>query len=281
MSSSNSSTEGGNTIPPSSPNLNVQKQVSPAKRWSFTFNNYTEINLVKIVPILRNNCLCAFFSKEIGESGTNHLQGYAEFKSKVRPVSLFKHITNSIHWEKSKGTREDNINYCSKDGELVFAHGLPIPVRTIMPSHFYKWQLSIYDLIKTKPDDRTINWFWEVKGNVGKSAFTKYLCVHHKAIILGGKGTDCLNGVLDYIKTNGTAPEIIIFDIPRSIAEYVSYTAIEKIKDGCFYSGKYEGGMCLYNPPHIICFANQEPEFHKLSEDRWNVVRIPYINISI
>ncbi|AGA18434.1 hypothetical protein [uncultured marine virus] len=275
MISSNSSTEGGNTIPPSSPNLSKKLQISPAKRWCFTFNNYTTENISSIVPIFRSNCLCAFFSREIGSSnGTHHLQGYCEFKIKYRPVSLFKHISTTIHWEKAKGSREDNIAYCSKDGALEFHMGIPKPIKTIMPNQFFQYQTDIYDLIQTEPDDRTINWYWESEGNVGKSAFTKYLCVHHNAIILGGKGDNCLNGVLDYIKTNNIAPEIIVFDIPRSIADYVSYTAIEKIKDGCFYSGKYEGGMCVFNPPHIICFANQEPINSSMSGDRWNVVHI-------
>ena len=51
----------------------------------------------------------------------------------------------------------------------------------------------------------------------------------------------------------------------------MSYIAIEGIKDGCFFSAKYEAGMCVYNPPHVMVFANKAPELTMLSSDRWVV----------
>ncbi len=264
--SSNSSTGEGNTI--SSPS-SKEKQISPAIRWCFTLNNYTDQEISSIVPIFREFCKIAFYSKEIGESGTPHLQGYCEFKSKKRPVSVFGSITKRISWRKAKGDMRSNLNYCSKDNPLDFSIGIPKPVRTITTNMFYNYQQEIYNIIQEIPDDRSINWYWETEGKTGKSSFTKYLCVHHGAIVLNGKATNCFNAVLEYMKTNnGNAPEIIIFDIPRSQADYISYQAIEKIKDGCFYSGKYEGGMCLFNPPHIICFANDYPNTSAMSQDR-------------
>ncbi len=269
--SSNSSTGEGNTI--SSPSSS--KQISPAVRWCFTLNNYTDDEVSSIVPILKEFCKIAFFSKEVGESGTPHLQGYCEFKVKKRPISVFGSATNRIKWIKSKGDMKSNLDYCSKDSPLFFSVGIPKPIKTITPNMFYNYQQEIYDIIQEEPDDRTINWFWESEGKTGKSSFTKYLCVRHRAIVLNGKASDCFNAILDYMNTNnGNAPEIIIFDIPRCQSDYVSFQAIEKIKDGCFYSGKYEGGMCLFNPPHIICFSNYYPNYDAISSDRWNIKEI-------
>ena len=269
--SSNSSTGEGNTI--SSPSSS--KQISPAVRWCFTLNNYTDDEISSIVPLFRDFCKIAFFSKEVGESGTPHLQGYCEFKVKKRPISVFGSATNRIKWIKSKGDMKSNLDYCSKSSPLYFSIGIPKPIKTITTNMFYNYQQEIYDIIQEEPDDRTINWFWESNGKTGKSSFTKYLCVHHSAIVLNGKASDCFNAILDYIKTNnGNAPEIIIFDIPRCQSDYISYQAIEKIKDGCFYSGKYEGGMCLFNPPHIICFSNYYPNYDAISHDRWNIQEI-------
>lgn len=269
--SSNSSTGEGNTI--TSPSN--KKQISPSKRWCFTLNNYTDLEISSIVPLFKDNCNIFFFSKEVGEKGTPHLQGYCEFKKKVRPISIFGWITNRIKWIKAKGDMKSNLDYCSKDGPLLFSKGVPKPIKTITPNMFYNYQKDIYNLIKEEPDDRTINWFWERKGNTGKSSFTKYLCVHHGAIVLNGKAADCFNAVLDYMNTNnGISPEIIIFDIPRCQSDYISFQAIEKIKDGCFYSGKYEGGMCVFNPPHIICFSNDKPNEDAISNDRWNIQKI-------
>uniref|UniRef100_UPI004049B2EE hypothetical protein n=7 Tax=Pseudomonadati TaxID=3379134 RepID=UPI004049B2EE len=67
------------------------------------------------------------------------------------------------------------------------------------------------------------------------------------------------------------------FDIPRSQLDYLSYTGIEEVKNGCFFSSKYESEMVLYNSPHIIVFANEEPTYHKLSSDRWNVVDLNWV----
>lgn len=268
--SSISSREEGNTIPSS---LQSSKQISPAIRWCFTLNNYTESEVSSIVPVLSDSCRVAFFAKEVGESGTPHLQGYLEFKKKSRPLSVFKSVCDRFHWEKAKGSKDDNLKYCTKSSDLFFFVGLPKPIRTIKPEQFYNYQKEIYDLIQTEPDDRTIHWYWEDEGHTGKSSFTKYLVIHHKAIVLSGKASDCFNGVLDLVK-KGEIPEIIIFDIPRVCSQYVSYQAIEKVKDGCFFSGKYEGGMCVFNPPHIVCFANVPPEIMYLSADRWNINKI-------
>ena len=49
------------------------------------------------------------------------------------------------------------------------------------------------------------------------------------------------------------------------------------------YSGKYEGGMCVFPEPHIISVSNHRPDTSKLSEDRWSVKCTgtePILNIS-
>ena len=75
-----------------------------------------------------------------------------------------------------------------------------------------------------------------------------------------------------YVEKQGYYPEIIILDIARSVnVKKLSYTGIEEVKNGCFFSGKYESRMVLGNCPHFICFSNREPEREMLSEDRWIV----------
>lgn len=270
--SSTSSRDGGNTITPS---LNSKKQISPAIRWCFTLNNYTDDIISSIVPIFKEFCKIAFYSKEIGESGTPHLQGYLEFKTKKRPLSVFSGICDKFHFEKAKGNLKDNIEYCSKQNDLeVITGNIPKPLKVLKTEDLYPFQKKILDIIKQEPDDRTINWFYEREGNVGKTSFSKYLCVNHNAIYLSGKATDCFYAIQQYIEHNKFAPEIVILDIPRCNIDYTSYLAIEKIKDGIFFSGKYEGGMVVFNPPHILCFSNEKPDMEKLSNDRWKIYKI-------
>ena len=69
-------------------------------------------------------------------------------------------------------------------------------------------------------------------------------------------------------------PEVVLCDIPRTALGYINYGAIEQLKNGILYSGKYEGGVCIFPPPLVICVANEKPDLTALSVDRWNVVEI-------
>ena len=75
----------GNTITSPSPK---KPQISPAKFWCFTLNNYTDKDISDCSSKFSLVCKSCIFSKEIGEKcGTPHLQGFCEFKKKVRPIS--------------------------------------------------------------------------------------------------------------------------------------------------------------------------------------------------
>lgn len=114
-------------------------------------------------------------------------------------------------------------------------------------------------------------WFYEENGNVGKSALCKYICHHYNAIICSGKAADIKYMCVKYNEKMGFYPEIIICDIPRSSENYLSYTGLEEVKNGCFMSSKYECDVVLMNPPHMICFSNFHPDVSTMSVDRWNV----------
>jgi hypothetical protein len=270
--SSNSSKEGGNTKTPSSFDVDKKKQISPAKRWCFTLNNYDDTDISAIDSIVSSMCSLGIVSREVGESGTPHLQGYVEFKTKCRPVS--HGLNPGIHWEKCKGNRQSNIDYCSKDGDSCIRHGLPNPLVKATRAMMRPEQLAIADKFTEREHPlfgRVIYWFWEEKGNWGKSMTSTYMIDQMDAFEVSGKGADVLCGISTMIEKSGECPPIIIYDIPRSCGDYVSYQSIEKIKDGKFFSGKYESGMVRFNKPHIICFANQPPDMTKLSTDRWVV----------
>ncbi len=271
--SSKSSSELGNTKPTL---IKKPKQVSPSKRWCFTFNNYSSEDLKKISSIVLEKCDVAIIGEEVGNSGTPHLQGYIEFMIKARALGVFSMFTQ-IHWEKAKASRLINFQYCSKDAKIALQIGYKIPkeVKILNYSQLYTWQKDIIDIIGTEPCDRTIYWYWSDKGCVGKTTFCKYLTMKHGAICLHGKGADVRNGVVNYKEKNGDTPDIVLFPIPRSYnTEYLNYESLENIKDMYFYSGKYEGGMICGNPPHLIVFANEPPDIEKCSIDRWKIIQI-------
>lgn len=258
---------------------NTRPQCPPAKHWCFTHNNYTEEDIVEWKDLYRRREIeVLVFQTELSESGTKHLQGCLSYQTKARPFGL--HSSNKIHYEKKRGSVLQMRRYCVKEEEVKptpfirFCRGWnpPEPIRTIDPTLW--WQKDILRIVGERPDDRTIHWYWG-EGGIGKTSMAKYLSVHCGAIPCSGKGADMRMGVCDYMEKHGQGPPIVVIPIPRSFScEYLSYEGAETVKDGFFYSSKYKGGVCVYNPPHLIVLANEPPDTTKLSADRWHIVEI-------
>lgn len=69
--------------------------------------------------------------------------------------------------------------------------------------------------------------------------------------------------------------KIVIFDLPRCTLNRVNYAAIEDLKNGHIVNFKYETGSKIFNPPHVIIFANEPPEdLRLLSNDRWVIEKL-------
>lgn len=79
---------------------------------------------------------------------------------------------------------------------------------------------------------------------------------------------------MKFKETTSDWPALIVYDVPRTTADFISYTALESLKNGCFFSGKYEGGQVLMPHPHVVVFANQRPDESKMSADRWKLYYI-------
>ncbi len=250
------------------------RQISPAKHWCFTLNNYTKENILEICS---NSSIKRYvFQEEIGESGTPHLQGYLEFKTKKRPLGVFKLF--KAHWEKCRKVKEAII-YCQKEDTRsgdVFRHGVMKyrPIKCLLKEQLYDWQKAIVNEVELEPDDRTIHWYWGEEGNIGKSQLCRYLVLKHNAIIVSGKSADIKYQIKTFVDTHGCGPEIVLYDIPRTAQSYVNYTALEEVKNGLFASNKYESAMIVINPPHFLCFANFEPIVQSVSLDRWKITNL-------
>lgn len=96
----------------------MDNRVNPSKHWCFTLND-AEDNLEHsdVIEIWGPHCSYLVFQEELGENGTKHYQGYAEFKNRVRPAGLTKCF--KPHWEKRKGTRQQARDYCMKEDTRV------------------------------------------------------------------------------------------------------------------------------------------------------------------
>lgn len=260
------STRGGNTNSP-----------RRARKWVFTYNNPPESAKADLVSWLDEKSQNKYvFQLERGESGTPHFQGCIWFQHQ-RTFSALQRKLPGVHWEVCRDWGSA-VSYCSKedtreDGPWFRNVVLTKACKTIKTRQLYQWQKEVMDIIANEPDDRTIHWYWDAGGRTGKTQFCKYLAVHHDAIILGGRAQDMFYAICQLVQ-KGTPPRIIVFDIPRARRNYVSYEGLEKVKDGIFFSPKYESGQVIFDSPHIFVFANFEPERDLLSEDRWQVIDI-------
>jgi hypothetical protein len=251
-----------------------KKRVSSKKRWRFTLNNYTNEDVLFFQSLVYAKSNYLVFGFEVGEEcGTPHLQGYVEFKKECRPIETFKTVRTC--WLKADKGRDWNYNYCTKDKNFWCNGTLTKPLKLLNPDRFYEWQREIWEICNNEPDDRKIYWYWEPTGNKGKSALVKLLVAKQNACILSSKASDMKYGIVKFFEKRGYYPTNVIIDIPRSVdINYFSYTGIEEIKNGCFFSSKYECDQIVFNSPNIIILSNETPDEDKMSKDRWVIKRI-------
>lgn len=265
----------GNTHP--SPSASKSKQPTSRKNHFFTFfyeDNENSSNLFNnIIEELKKFAFKGKVQSEICPTTNKpHLQGMIWCKKKHRDTE-FK-LLKGAHFETLKDV-DDTANYCNKDkthdGKHRAMWGFPIKfVQDI--DNLYDWEIDILELLKSEPDNRSIRWFWEPNGCRGKTTFQKYIYTHlENVVVLSGKSADMKNGIIEYHKQHQKLPEIILVNVPKSSLKYVSYTGLEEIKDMFFFSGKYEGGMVCGKCPHLLVFANEEPNYKQMSSDRFKV----------
>lgn len=266
--------EGGNTLNPLllTTEKKIIKQVPKRKNHFFTWNNYTEEDIGGLLDFFNTHATKYKFQEEIAPTtGTPHLQGMVIFPNEKR--STCWDPGSKGHYEALK--KDDGVYQCKEasrkpDGRC-WEKGFPKPIKIL--TSLYDWQQKIEELILSEPDERKIYWFWESKGNIGKSAFVKYCIIKHKVLFCdGGKKSDLINLVFNQ---NMDETNCVIWDLPRASKGNISYSTLEAVKNGMVCNTKYETGVKVFNSPHIIVFANYPPEEPELlSDDRWVITEL-------
>jgi len=260
--------EGGNTETPLA-------MGSSMRRVCFTWNGYTNTGLQELIQKCTQRSYLYCFGEEVGESGNKHIQGYLEF-TKPKRFSTIKNLIPHAHIEKARGSRQENLTYCSKDG--IVHSNFPVPVKQRLLRQFdgvvwKDWQAELINLHDEPPDPRTIRWYVDRLGNAGKSFVTKYLYLKHRVLVASGKKADVFHQIAKRYEDEENEDEfrMVILDIPRHQSEFTNYGLLEEIKNGLIMSGKYEGGTFVFETPHLIVMSNQEPDYNKFSQDRWDI----------
>jgi len=132
---------------------------------------------------------------------------------------------------------------------------------------FRDWQCDLIKYVQDVPSPREIRWYVDYDGNTGKTFMSKYLCAVFGAIRFeNGKSSD--------IKHAYQGERVALFDLSRSQEEHFNYEVLESIKNGIMFSPKYDSKQKVFDVPHVIVFANWDPDLSKLSKDRWSIMRM-------
>lgn len=246
-------------------------------RWSITyFGTYDEQpQVAKCMDLIAKDYI--YQLEQCPRTGNPHYQCYVKLKKKHRAKELCKILNRMSLRGATVSPASDTLSlesYCMKKETRLEGPWSNKPIYLgedlIKESQMYTWQKEILDLINKKPDDRKITWYYDQKGNSGKSSLSKYLYYHHNIITLTiGKASDILNLVY---KLQGRT--MYIFDISRTVTQGVMteiYAAMEAVKNGYFVNTKYDTGVCCMQRPHVIVFSNLLPKLSALSQDRWDI----------
>lgn len=128
------------------------------------------------------------------------------------------------------------------------------------------WQENLLRYLALPAHPRKVVWYVDLVGNSGKSHFARHYHEKSSMIVTGGKHSD-IYYAYNYEK-------VVFFDFARSREDAVPWEVIENFKNGFFLSTKYEVRRMVFNPPHVVCFANFHPDLAKLSADRWDIINI-------
>ena len=96
--------------------------MSRAKNWCFTLNNYTQGDVDRLMG-LGDQVQYLVFGREVGESGTRHLQGLVCFPSRKR-MNQVKEVIGQCHLSVTRYL-EQSDEYCKKDGNFESIGSLP------------------------------------------------------------------------------------------------------------------------------------------------------------
>lgn len=237
-------------------------------RWQFTLKFNGEPNEPELLAqLLRPFCKEFYYQLEQGESDYQHFQGCLSLITKHRLNEVKNMIRNDVHLEPAKNWHALK-NYCGKSETRIAGPWNHQTAWIRLPEQLFEWQQQVVDLVSQECDnDRIIYWFWDEEGCKGKTTLCKYLISRYGACMIDGGYKDIAFSLPDN-------PKIVLMNITRTTEGHVNYKALEAVKDGLVFSAKYESRVKIFNSPHVIVFANFQPDFEAMSKDRWFVHKL-------
>lgn len=133
------------------------------------------------------------------------------------------------------------------------------------------WQQDLYNEMQGTPDTRTVAWYWDPKGNAGKTFYAKHMCMYKGTFVSTKANAYHVATQIQDVLKNGNGILSVIFNFSRQVECHKVYQAIECLKDGLMTAEKYHGATLVFPSPHVVVFANYLPDITQMSIDRWSI----------
>lgn len=263
------------------------KQSSAVFRLGFRWTQCEKVseevfNHEHIIRILKTlGCTEYSFQLEKGEkTGKLHFQGAFKLENKRRPKELAKSLNLKMYGVEiySAFDYEQLKQYSIKEKTRVAGPWMD-PVIYIgqdlneVRNNPYPWQEELNAIFRQAPDERKVYWIFDPIGNTGKSRYAKFLGYYFGFGLLS---FDDLRDILFAASIQKSSGYLI--DMTRARPQNVDmgklYSLIETIKNGYYFSPKYNSKSVMTLTPHVVVFANRLPSYSELSRDRWVTYRI-------
>lgn len=265
--------------------------VAPSRSWVFTWNNYPADAYDQLMA-RREGFHACFVGKEVGASGTPHLQGVLISKKPCRLASLTR-MFPGVHFEVMRGSERQAVDYTKKEGnpdrlewddrhqgsrtdlaavcELVRANPRIAPrvVASQMPAAFVKFHAGVTALsralvpVPPLTGSRDVFWYWGATGT-GKT----HTAIEQALAAAGGDDSNVFVWSLKTLKFAGSysGEEYVVFEELRPSWSDFSFARLLSLLDKYRCEVEVKGGQVWWNAKAVWVTSPLEP-FQMLSAD--------------
>lgn len=243
--------------------------------WTYTINNYSD-ETITLINML--DCQYNVYGKEVGESGTPHLQGFIFYTNKKSFKQVKKDLPTA-HIEKANNI-DAAINYCKKDDDfyergqapmtksqqgeigrvkgkefwdntlaLAKANKLDEIDSKVLISHYNVLRSIAKDYAEAPPDLKTVCGIWihgppgTGKSHIARSNYGKFYLKETN------KWWDSYRG----------EPTVIIDEVEKDSAKYLGHY-LKKWADKYAFDAEIKGSKLIIRPERIIVTSNYSIE---------------------
>jgi len=248
-----------------------------AKNWCFTINNYTDAEITQLAEkaseLLESKSIqYLVYGKEVGETGTPHLQGFVSFHKRTTLNGIKSVLIPRGHLEAARGTPLQASEYCKKDGDYTEFGRCPrgrgnrsdleqLVIRITegatrqeianeFPGQYIRYRNAIQAHISDQLGER--NWESDVRvlwGRTGTGKTRKVFDNHERNTIYIHPGDSWFNGY--------EGQEVALFDDFNGSEFKLAYFL--KILDRYPMKVPIKGGFVQWLPKIIYITSNKDP----------------------